>query len=609
MNENKLKGIAEKTAFLLIFSACILVGMGAAAATATVAVDDSFAQALSPGDTFDVIVTLDSDGVIVSTLGVELNYDPAALQVNDITQNGLFGATVNADYLLDANNGDDGAGTIYYAVSGTTAEAKNGDFITVEFEVLPATPDGAYPLDLGMVELLLGATEIPADAIDGVATVGTVVVVNGNPEVSVFPVTIFANPGDTFNAKVRLDSDGEDVSTIDVKLAYDPAVLDVLGITQNGLFGAVENVDYVVVPGNGDDGAGTIMYGLAGTVAEPKDGDFITIEFEVIGTAADGSYPLDLMDVELLNGADEVDGVVVNDGSVEVTNVPNIVPIPDITSHTDGETVSHVEIVEAVDSSTENDVMSTTFEIFADLDADCLADDVGEEWAEIGTDVDGTDGWKAVLDTTTVPDGKYLIKATMDDGRDIAFDIICVNVYNPDGILLQPGWNFISVPETLEQPLVADVLRDFTIAEIDSVFYDDLSTGTNVMVIPTEFEPLKGYWVHSSMTEDVVIDESYLQKSTTMPATPASLQLYPGWNAIGHTALDEQPAEVALLAIDGCYVKIQGPWVPSANEYAYVGLNTEDGSELTGNLVTTGDFKLDSYEGFYVFVQEECLLG
>ncbi|ETA69166.1 cohesin domain-containing protein [Methanolobus tindarius DSM 2278] len=608
MNVNKMKGFAESAAFLLIFSACILIGIGSAAATATVTVDDSAAQALSPGDTFDVVVTLDSDGSIVSTLGVELMYDSTVLDVVSITQNGLFGATANVDYIPDPANGDDDAGTIYYALSGTTAEAKNGDFITVEFTVLPAVADGAYPLELSMVDLLYGATEVPYSAVDGTATVGDEVVEDEYPEVYVSPSTTNVDAGDTFEVKIKLDSMGEDVSTMEISLAYDSDALTVLGITQNGLFGAVENVDYIVVPGSGDDGSGLIMYGLAGTISEPKVGDFITIEFEAASTA-DGSYSLDLMDVELLDGSNEVPDVIVTGGSVDVTTVPAIPPIADITSHTSGETLSQIEIISVEDDSGDDDVVSATFEIFADLDGDCNADDVGEDWSVLGVDTNGTDGWSVVFDSTTVPDGNYLIKATIDDGQDTSFEIICVTVYNPAGILLKPGWNFISVPEALENPAVADVLTDFDSTVIDAVFYDDLSSGVNTMVIPTEFEPLKGYWIHNAMDEDVIILETYIQKSTTVPATPATLQLYPGWNAIGHTALEAQSADIALMAIGDDCLKVMGPWVPSANNYAYIGLNIEDGSSLTGNFVTIYDFQMDAYEGFYVLVQEECLLG
>ncbi|MDI3485636.1 MAG: hypothetical protein PWQ51_25 [Methanolobus sp.] len=615
MNENKkIKGFAGKTAFLLIFSACLLMGIGAAAATPTVAVDDSDAHDLSPGDTFDVIVTLDSDGVTVSSLSVELNYDSSVLAVNAITPGDLFGTVPGTDYILEDGSGDDGAGTVSYGMAGTTSNVgvKNGDFITVTFEVLPAAADGSYPLEFGMVELFYGASAITTDNMNGEAVVGDeVVVIEDETSVSVVPSLTNANPGDIFDVVVQLDSDGNVVSSLEVELTYDPSSLMVLGITPGTLFGAVEGTDYLLADGSGDDGAGTVYYGMAGTASTvgAKTGDFITVQFEVLGDATEGSYPLDLTSVNLLNGADEVTVDAINNAVVAVTVVPNIAPIADITSHTSGETLSQIEIISVEDDSGDDDVVSATFEIFADLDGDCNADDVGEDWSVLGVDTNGTDGWSVVFDSTTVPDGNYLIKATIDDGQDTSFEIICVTVYNPAGILLKPGWNFISVPEALENPAVADVLTDFDSTVIDAVFYDDLSSGVNTMVIPTEFEPLKGYWIHNAMDEDVIILETYIQKSTTVPATPATLQLYPGWNAIGHTALEAQSADIALMAIGDDCLKVMGPWVPSANNYAYIGLNIEDGSSLTGNFVTIYDFQMDAYEGFYVLVQEECLLG
>jgi hypothetical protein len=167
-----------------------------------------------------------------------------------------------------------------------------------------------------------------------------------------------------------------------------------------------------------------------------------------------------------------------------------------------------------------------------------------------------------------------------------------------------PGWNLISIPETLEDPSMANVLQDFSDTEIDFVFYDDAST--DMMVVPTDFEPLKAYWVHNNMAEAVVINEEYL--TPMVPSTPPSLMLYPGWNAVGHTADVELCAEVALGPIDDCYSKIKGPWMPSINEYAYVGYNGDEGV-INGNHVGTDVFKMDMYEGFYVFVNEECMLA
>ena len=177
----------------------------------------------------------------------------------------------------------------------------------------------------------------------------------------------------------------------------------------------------------------------------------------------------------------------------------------------------------------------------------------------------------------------------------------------PEGFVLQPGWNLISFPETLEDPSVANVLQDFSDTEIDMVFYDNAATG--MMDVPTEFEPLKAYWVHNNLPEAVVINADYLAPAVpAVPSTPPSLMLYPGWNAIGHTAGVELCAEVALKSIDDCYSKVQGPWMASTNGYEFVGINDESGP-LNGNYVGTDVFAMNVYEGFYVFVDEQCMLA
>lgn len=172
------------------------------------------------------------------------------------------------------------------------------------------------------------------------------------------------------------------------------------------------------------------------------------------------------------------------------------------------------------------------------------------------------------------------------------------------GITLMPGWNLISFPETLDDPSVANVLQDFDSTVIDSVFYDDASTGN--MTIPTNFEPLKAYWIHNNLTEDVVINEEYL--TPKVPSTPPSMMLYPGWNAVGHTAGVELSAEMGFASIDNCYSKVKGPWMSDTNGYEFIGYNGAEGV-INGNHVGTDIFTMDRYEGFYVFVNEECILA
>ena len=605
MTNEKRKGLVVSATSLLIFFACFMVGIGLAAASPSLSVDPSLTDNLSQSDTFAVEVIVDSEGASLDAVEFNLVYDTSALSMTGSSYSGLMG-TQNSDVFVIENMTDDG--NIFFSVADATPAAQAGNILTVNFKVKAGVADALYDLDLSGVSLVSGTSTLTGVSVnDGEAKVGDGdIVVEEDPFVQVVADSGSFSEGESFQATVVIDSKSNSVSAVEFDLAYDNSILSLTGASYSGLMGAQDS-DAFVIEDMTDDGS--IYFSVADSTPAMQSGVLVTLDFEVNAGAADGSYLLDIQDATMVDGSTTIPGVDEIDDTVEVTNVPNTVPIANITSHTSGETVSQVEIISVVDDSGDDDVVSATFEIFADLDGDCNADDVGEDWSVLGEDTDGTDGWSVVFDTTTVPDGSYLIKATIDDGQDTSFEIICVTVYNPEGILLKPGWNFISVPEALETPDVNDVLTDFDSTVIDAVFYDDLSSGVNTMVIPTEFEPLKGYWIHNALEEDVVIVETYLQKSTTVPATPATVRLYPGWNAIGHTALEAQSADIALVAIGDSCIKIKGPWVPSANDYAFVGLNIVDGSELTGNFVTTADFQLDAYEGFYVLVQEECLLG
>ena len=557
---------------------------------------------VGPGDTFQIEVEVDSADYNLRAVNLLLDYDSAALMVNSITDENLLGAGA----LVAPGSGDDGAGTISYGIASTgTYTPEAGTMLTIEFEVKAGAANGTYDLDLNGVVL----KDETNTAIAGVeVTDGTVQVVGGTaadvPYVMISPTA--SGPldiGDTFQVAVDVNSADYDLRAVSLQLDYDPSVVMVNSITDANLLGA----GALVAPGSEDDGAGTITYGIAATggVYTPEAGTMLTIEFEVVDTATDGVYALDLNNVVLKDETNAViSGVMVTDGTVEVTTVPNVVPVPEIISHSDGDVVSKTQIVEVVDNSGQDDIMTATFAIFADINGNCADDDVGEVWAEFATDNDGSDGWTAVLDTTSVPDGQYLIKATLDDGRDSAFYIVCVEVYNPEGIILLPGWNLISFPETLENADINVVLQDFDATMVDSVFYDDASAG--MMVVPTTFEPLKAYWVHNNMSGEVVINEDYL--TPKVPSTPPSLRLYPGWNAVGHNAKVELSAEISLATVDDCYVKVTGPWVTSANEFAYVGYNGVEGV-INGNQVGTDVFEMDMYEGYYVFVDEECVLA
>lgn len=138
-----------------------------------------------------------------------------------------------------------------------------------------------------------------------------------SPSASINPtVTSDLVSGDVFQVTVDVNSDIYTLRALNMYLYYDSSALQVNSITENGLLGS----SILTAPGSGDDGAGTILYGIASTAGtySPESGTFVTIEFKVKDTT-DGTYNLDLANVELLDGANAaIPGVAVTDGRVAV---------------------------------------------------------------------------------------------------------------------------------------------------------------------------------------------------------------------------------------------------------------------------------------------------
>lgn len=88
-----------------------------------------------------------------------------------------------------------------------------------------------------------------------------------------------------------------------------------------------------------------------------------------------------------------------------ITVVDVFPPQLQIINPLDGMTIGRWAIVEAVELTGADDVVSTVFEISPD----------GAIWAGIGVDTDPTDGWWIEFDTYAFPNGPYYIMATMTD--------------------------------------------------------------------------------------------------------------------------------------------------------------------------------------------------
>ncbi|AEH60166.1 hypothetical protein Mzhil_0290 [Methanosalsum zhilinae DSM 4017] len=167
-----------------------------------------------------------------------------------------------------------------------------------------------------------------------------------------------------------------------------------------------------------------------------------------------------------------------------------------------------------------------------------------------------------------------------------------------EGMDLKEGWNFFSVPHVLENSSVDYVLADI---EYDALLY--YNAGTDAWEIPDDLEPLKGYWIKSN--EMQIVEEDLLEAGGA--AVPPVMNVYTGWNAIGHTSMDQLPAEVALGSIDDSYTTIKGPWNPDTKSYEKTGLNGQFGV-IGGNTVGTDIFEMSPFEGYWVYVTQDDVL-
>ena len=180
-------------------------------------------------------------------------------------------------------------------------------------------------------------------------------------------------------------------------------------------------------------------------------------------------------------------------------------------------------------------------------------------------------------------------------GGDTSIDVVL-----PDGIILLSGWNFISVPYELDDSSVDGVLT--------GVAYDALvhyNAETRLWEAVSTFEPLKGYWINVSATDQVILEGSLAPAMTGGTELP-SLQLYEGWNSVGSMYSVAHNAEFVLSSIDDYLTKIVGPW--NDGEYELIGYNGQSGIREDGD-VGTDIFEMSPYSGYWVFVTEDDLMG
>ncbi len=184
-----------------------------------------------------------------------------------------------------------------------------------------------------------------------------------------------------------------------------------------------------------------------------------------------------------------------------------------------------------------------------------------------------------------------------NDDRELNLTFRITGKTNDTTLPLNQGWNFISVPKTLNA----------TKNTAGSLFGSVDTGGKNILAYNTQtktwtsisdnkeiIQPLNGYWIYAAAGTDITL--SYPSE----PASTADKILYPGWNAVGYSADEQTTAETALACLNGSW-KTVIPWNLAAGMYDPAIINGGTGTYSPERLMTFGN-------GYWVYVDSESTL-
>lgn len=152
----------------------------------------------------------------------------------------------------------------------------------------------------------------------------------------------------------------------------------------------------------------------------------------------------------------------------------------------------------------------------------------------------------------------------------------------PSTLVLQNGWNFISVPKALAASAntASSVFSNVDTADRAILAYSASGEQWGQVTTGTVIKPLTGYWVYSN--GGVVIPLSY----STDPSVPAVKQLYAGWNAVGVSAHE---AVTAATVFSGTSWRVALPWDLTRGSFGSAIVNGAGSSNSDEQYMTLGN--------------------
>ena len=132
--------------------------------------------------------------------------------------------------------------------------------------------------------------------------------------------------------------------------------------------------------------------------------------------------------------------------------------------------------------------------------------------------------------------------------------VITVDSPRDSFILLNPGWNFISVPKTLKpENNTALIFKDVDTDGHSIWGYDAAGKRWVTLTGATRVNVLDGIWIYSR-----TLNEVPLLFSTDPLQTPPIKACFKGWNAVGFSGVSETSAKQTLLSVRDDWSQVIG---------------------------------------------------
>lgn len=207
-------------------------------------------------ETFLVDITIDAKTSQPTAMELEINYDPAVLQLNTLEPNYFFSKTLVAPAITP------GKGTITLAQDIGSYKSGAGVIATLAFQALADTSTPSQ-ITINPTNTQIAALNETGNVLgnisNSVVSVSALAAINKTGELALSAPATVQNQGQEFAVQVKAATGGEMANLFVAKLSFDPAKLAVSRIDTTGSF-IPEGVDYNTF--NNSNGSISLLAGV-----------------------------------------------------------------------------------------------------------------------------------------------------------------------------------------------------------------------------------------------------------------------------------------------------------------------------------------------------------